>query len=157
MAVDHDTQMTDWSKKMRKRTASIALAGLLALAACSGTSGDTVPDTLSDTTTAGASDGTDATSDALAAVAAFQEDIQALSDAIAESDSAEELRSAWDTLNAELTASVESVREDGSIAREEIEASLDTFEQELDEIEVNEDVRTAWEELRTNLEQLMAN
>ena len=56
--------------------------------------------------TAGTSGGTEASSDALAAVAAFQEDIQALSDAISESDSAEELRSAWDTLNAELTESV---------------------------------------------------
>ncbi len=80
-----------------------------------------------------------------------------MSDAISESDSAEELRSAWDTLNTELTASVESIREDGSIAREEIEASLDAFEQQLDDIEVNEDVRTAWDELRTNLEQLMTN
>jgi len=138
---------------MRKRTTSIALAGLLALAACSGTTGDT----LTDTTLAGTSEGTGTSSDALAAVAAFQEDIQALSDAISESESAEELRDAWDTLNAELTASVESVREDGAIAREEIEESLDTFEQQLDDIEVNEDVRTAWEDLRTNLEQLMTN
>ena len=142
---------------MRKAATSIALAGLLALAACSDTTGGTTSEGLTGTTLAGTSGGTDASSDALAAVAAFQEDIQALSDAIEESDSAEEVRSAWDTLNAELTASVESIREDGSIAREEIEASLDTFEQQLDEIEVNEDVRTAWEELRTNLEQLMTN
>ena len=110
---------------------------------------DTVTDTgLTDTTTAGTSDGTDATSDALAAVAAFQEDIQALSDAISESDSAEELRSAWDTLNAELDC-LRGISSRGWVnRREEIEASLDTFEQELDEIEVNEDVRTAWEELR---------
>ena len=109
---------------MRKRATSIALAGLLALAACSGTTGATTSEALTDTTLAGTSGGTEASSDALAAVAAFQEDIQALSDAISESESAEELRSAWDTLNAELTESVESVREDGSIAREEIEASL---------------------------------
>jgi phage-related minor tail protein len=141
---------------MRKAATSIALAGLLALAACSGATGGTTSEALTGTTLAGTG-GTDAASDALAAVAAFQEDIQALSDAIAESDSAEEVRTAWDTLNAELTASVESIREDGSIAREEIEASLDTFEQQLDEIEVSEDVRTAWEELRANLEQLMAN
>lgn len=141
---------------MRKAARSIALAGLLALAACSGATGGTTSEALTGTTLAGTG-GTDAASDALAAVATFQEDIQAVSDAIAESDSAEEVRTAWDTLNAELTASVESIREDGSIAREEIEASLDTFEQQLDEIEVSEDVRTAWEELRANLEQLMSN
>ena len=141
---------------MRKAATSIALAGLLALAACSGATGGTTSEALTGTTLAGTG-GTDAASDALAAVATFQEDIQAVSDAIAESDSAEEVRTAWDTLNAELTASVESIREDGSIAREEIEASLDTFEQQLDEIEVSEDVRTAWEELRANLEQLMSN
>ena len=142
---------------MRKTATSIALAGLLALAACSGATGGTTSEAPTGTTLAGTSGGTDASSEALAAIAAFQEDIQTLSDAIAESESAEEVRSAWDTLNAELTASVESIREDGTIAREEIEASLDTFEQQLDEIEVNEDVRTAWEELRTNLEQLMSN
>jgi phage-related minor tail protein len=142
---------------MRKGATSIALAGLLALVACSDTTGGTTSEALTGTTLAGTTEGTDASSDALGAVAAFQEDIQALSDAISESDSAEELRSAWDTLNAELTASVESIREDGSIAREEIETSLDAFEQQLDEIEVNEDVRTAWDELRTNLEQLMTN
>ena len=139
---------------MRNRATSIALAGLLTLAACSGTTGGTTSEALTGTTLTGTSGGTGATSDALAAVAAFQEDIQALSDAIAESESAEQLSSAWDTLNAELTASVESVREDGAIARSEIEQSLDAFEQQLDDIEVNEDVRTAWEELRTNLEQL---
>jgi len=142
---------------MRKGVTSIALAGLVALAACSDTTGSTTTEALTGTTLAGTPGGTDTSSDALAAVAAFQEDIQTLSDAIAESESADEVRSAWDTLNAELTASVESIREDGTIAREEIEASLDTFEQQLDEIEVNEDVRTAWEELRTNLEQLMTN
>ena len=142
---------------MRKRATSIALAGLLALAACSDTTGSTTSEALTGTTLTGTSGGTGASSDALAAVAAFQEDIQTLSDAISESDSGEELRSAWDTLNAELTASVESIREDGAIARDEIEASLDAFEQELDEIEVSDDVRTAWYELRTNLEQLMTN
>ncbi len=142
---------------MSNRAISIALAGLLALAACSGASGGTTSEALTGTTLAGTSGGTDASSDALAAVATFQGDIQALSDAISESESAEELRSAWDSLNAELTASVESVREDGAIAREEIEESLDTFEQQLDDIEVNEDVRSAWEELRANLEQLMTN
>ena len=93
---------------MRKGATSIALAGLLALAACSDTTGDnTTSEATTGTTLAGTTEGTDASSDALGAVAAFQEDIQALSDAISESDSAEELRSAWDTLNTELTASVE--------------------------------------------------
>jgi len=142
---------------MRKGVTSIALAGLLALAACSDTTASTTSEALTGTTLAGPSGATDTSYDAHPAFAGCQEDIQALSDAIAESESAEEVRSAWDTLNAELTASVESIREDGAIAREEIEASMDTFEQQLDEIEVSEDVRTAWEELRTNLEQLMTN
>ena len=142
---------------MRLRATSIALAGLLAVAACSDTTGDTIPEATTDTTLAGTSGGTDASSGDLGAVAEFQDDIQALSDAISESESAEELRSAWDALNAELTASVESIREGGAIAREEIEASLDEFEEQLDAIEVNEDVRTAWDQLRTNLEQLMPN
>ena len=43
---------------MRKRATSIALAGLLALAACSGTTGATTSEALTDTTLAGTSGGT---------------------------------------------------------------------------------------------------
>jgi phage-related minor tail protein len=91
------------------------------------------------------------------AINEFQGEIDGLSDAISESEAADDLSAAWQTLSAELAASVESLREDGSIAREEIEASLEDFEQQLDELDVEQNVRTAWEELRTNLEQLMTN
>ena len=102
-------------------------------------------------------EGPDASSDALAAVAAFQEDIQALSDAISESESGggAEVGLGHAEHRAHCLRRVDFARTGDR--REEIEASLDAFEQQLDEIEVNEDVRTAWDELRTNLEQLMTN
>jgi gas vesicle protein len=89
-------------------------------------------------------------------MAEFQAEIDELSDAISESEAAQELSSAWDTLNAELAASVATMREDGTIAREEIESGLEDFEQQLDDLEVEENVRIAWESLRSHVEALMS-
>jgi ABC-type glycerol-3-phosphate transport system substrate-binding protein len=121
---------------MRRRSMIVALAGALALGACSGTTDATLPEDLTESTLVDTTD--------MEAIAEFQAEI-------------EDLSAAWGTLNAELAASVASIQEDGAIAREEIESGLDTFEQRLDELDVEENVRTAWEELRSKVEQLMTN
>jgi len=79
---------------MRKGVIATALVGVLALAACSNATGGTTSEALTGTTLAGTSGATDASSDALAAIATIQEDIQAMSDAISESESGEEVRAA---------------------------------------------------------------
>ena len=89
-------------------------------------------------------------------MAEVQAELDQLSDAISESEAAEELTSAWNTLSTELAASIATMREAGTISREEVESGLETFEQRLDELDVEEDVRTAWESLRSHLEQVMA-
>jgi hypothetical protein len=89
-------------------------------------------------------------------VGQFEDEIDNLSDAIASSESGQELSSAWDTLKVELAATVATLRAEGAVAREDVEAALDAFEQELDAIDVDESVSTAWDELRSHLEQLMS-
>lgn len=150
---------------MRKRILLLALMGTFAVAACSeGTVGTTLDDGAatmptsgtSGTTSGAATDGTAGETGDPETMAEFQAEIDELSDAISESEAADELNSAWDTLNAELAASIAAIQEDGTIAREEIESSLEDFEQQLDELDVEENVRTAWESLRSHVEALMS-
>jgi gas vesicle protein len=89
-------------------------------------------------------------------IAELEAEIDQLGSAIAESEAADELAAAWDTLGDEISAAVASIGEDGTIAREEIESELESFEQNLDDLEVEENVRTAWEALRSHLEQLFS-
>jgi hypothetical protein len=143
---------------MTKRSIALVMAGAIAVGACADTTtGSTLPadqagDTSVDTATSGTGPATD-----LEAITEFQAEIDELSDAISESEAADDLSAAWQTMSAELAASIEAIREDGAVAREEIESGLETFEQRLDELDVEENVRTAWEALRSHLEQLMTN
>jgi hypothetical protein len=147
---------------MRRRILALTFMGTLAIAACAdGTTTETGDDGVatmptsgtSGTTSAAATDGT-AGGTGPETIAEFQAEIDDLGDAISESEAAQELRSAWDTLNAELAASIASLREDRTAAREEIESSLEEFEQRLDELDVDENVRAAWESLKSQVEAL---
>jgi len=141
---------------MRTRSIAVVMAGAIALGACAGsTTGSTLPeDQAGDTTVASETSGT---GPAIEAITEFQAEIDELSDAISESEAAGDLSAAWETLNTDLAAAMAAIREDGAIAREEIESGLETFEQRLDELDVEENVRTAWEALRSHLEQLTTN
>jgi hypothetical protein len=134
---------------MRNRGTAIALAGLIALAACSDTTTASTLDEALTGTTLGAT--------VVDTIAELETQIEEFSDAVTESESAQDLSSAWDTLRTELAATVASFRTEGAIAREEIESDLDAFQEELDEIQVEDEVRSAWEDLRSQLEQLMSN
>jgi hypothetical protein len=142
---------------MRRRLLLLTLGSALVLAACSDTggagdatatlptSGTTALDTENDSGQTGTGE----------ALAEFQTEVDQLSDAIAESEAAQDLSTAWTTLSAELAAGIATMQEDGTVAREEIESGIEEFEQRLDELNVEENVRTAWESLRTQIEQLM--
>lgn len=148
---------------MRRKLYLLTISSALVLAACSETGGTdlttgtaTMPTSGgTETTSAGGTEGTSGDTTATDEMAEFQAEIQELSDAISESEAADDLRTAWNTLSAELAAGIASIREDGAIAREEIESGLEEFEQRLDDLDVEEDVRTAWESLRTRVEDLM--
>jgi gas vesicle protein len=145
---------------MRHRKLIIALvAGALAFGACTqdttdgtDTTGVTGTEPAPSTTMSGAE-----TTFALdETMVELEAEIDQLGSAIAESEAADELTAAWDTLGNEISAAVASIGEDGTIAREEIESELESFEQNLDDLEVEENVRTAWEALRSHLEQLFS-
>jgi hypothetical protein len=142
---------------MRTKLWLFTIVTALALAACSETGGtdlaeETTPTAGATGTTTG---GTSGETGASETIAELQAEFDDLSEAIAESGTPEELASAWDTLSTEIIASIAALREDRTIAREEIESSVEEFEQSLEDLEVDEDVRTAWEALRSHLEQLM--
>ena len=147
---------------MRKRLWLLIAGSALVLAACSDTGGDsladgteTMPTSGTSGTTAPATGGSADESAASETMAEVQAELDQLSDAISESEAAEELTSAWNTLSTELAASIATMREDGTISREEVESGLENSERRLDELDVEEEVRPAGESLRPHLEQVM--
>jgi hypothetical protein len=140
---------------MRTKLLLFTIVSALALTACSETGGtdqETTPTADATGTTLG---GTTVATGASETIAELQAEFDDLSEAIAASDTPDELASAWDTLSVEIAASIAALREDRTIAREEIESSVEAFEQSLEDLEVDEEVRTAWEALRSHLEELM--
>jgi gas vesicle protein len=144
---------------MRQRNLIIALlAGAVALGACSQDTTDTDTTGVTGTEPAPSTtiSGNETTSAGDETMIELEAEIDQLGSAIAESEAADELSAAWDTLGDEISAAVASIGEDGAIAREEIESELESFEHNLDDLEVEENVRTAWEALRSHLEQLFS-
>ena len=144
---------------MRMKLLSSALAAALALAACSDTAGtDLTEDATLPTSGAGpdVTTGTSPQTDDADTLAGLQAELEQMSEAISESEASQELETAWDMLSAELAAAVAEMREDGTIAEEEIESGLEDFDQRLDELEVEENVRAAWESLRAQFEQMVS-
>ena len=138
---------------MSSRAMVFVLATTLVVGSCADASPDeSVPGDSSSDTAAATTISAGAEDEALGQV---EDEIDNLSDAISSSESAQELRSAWDTLKVELAATVSTLRAQGSVAREDVESALDAFEQELEAIDVDENVNAAWDELRSHLEQLM--
>ena len=66
------------------------------------------------------------------------------------------MSSAWDALKVEMAATVATLRAEGDVARDDVEAAVDTFQQELDALDVEENVSAAWDELRAHVEQLIS-
>lgn len=148
---------------MRRRLLLLAIVSTLALAACSDTAGTdptdgaaTMPTSDTSGTTSGATEDTSGMAADPETMADLQAQLDEFSDAVAQSQAAQDLETSWNTLSAELAASVAAISEDGTVAREEIESGLEDFEERLDELDVEESVRSAWESLRSQLEQVMA-
>jgi type I site-specific restriction endonuclease len=141
------------AKIMRRRIMAFVLATIV-LGACADASTDeSVPADTSSDTAAASTVSADGQEEALGQ---FEDEIDSLSEAIASSESAQELSSAWDALKVELTATVATLRAGGAAARDDVDAALDTFEQELDALDIEENVSAAWDELRSHVEQLMS-
>jgi hypothetical protein len=143
---------------MKTRISLLIAGSALMLAACADSDGGLADGTLTLPTSGPEATTDDTSSDGAApeTVTELQAEIEALGDAISESAAADELNAAWTTLSAEVAASIAGIREDGTIAREEIESGVEEFQETLDELDVEESVRTAWETLRSRLEQMMS-
>jgi hypothetical protein len=143
---------------MKTRISLLIVGSALALAACADSDGGLAEGTVTTATSGPEATTGDTSADGTAPemVTELQAEVEALGDAISESETAEELNAAWTTLSAQVAASIAGIREDGTIAREEIESAVEEFEEQLDELDVEENVRTAWEELRSRLEQMMS-
>jgi hypothetical protein len=129
---------------------ALALVGVLGVSACAeSASTDTldVPTTLSQEGTG------DTGQPDITGLGDLETEIEDFATAIAESDAADEVRSAWNTLAAELMTVVESAEDGTAVPRERIESELDEFAETLDGLEVEENVRAAWQNLRTQLEE----
>jgi enamine deaminase RidA (YjgF/YER057c/UK114 family) len=130
------------------------LAGLLALAACSG-DGLEVSSELDAVTDVTVTD--EVEQSALELASDVEEQMDMLTEEIQTSEAASELESAWSNIQTSVTAAIASMQSDGTVATDEIEEALDEFQTELDAAgdEIAPEVRSAWESLKTSLQDLM--
>lgn len=125
----------------------LALAGAVAVAACSDTQ-----ESLDDTVTA--LPGED---DVAELISEVQADIEEVNRELADSEAADELRVAWSELNSELTGAIQSITSNQAVDTEAVRNQLDEFQSELEAAgaEVSDELRSAWIELRSKFERLL--
>lgn len=123
----------------------VALAGAVAVAACSDT-----PEGLTPTSLPGEEDVAEL-------VAEVQADIEEVNTELANSEAADELRTAWSELNAELTTAIQSITSNQAVDTEAVRNQLDEFQSEVEAAgdEVSDELRSAWIELRSKFERLL--
>ena len=131
----------------RVRILILALAGAIAIAACSDT-----PEGLDDVVTS--LPGQD---DVVELAAEVQADIEEVSTELANSEAAEELGTAWSELNAELNTTIQSIISNQAVDTDAVRNQLDEFQSEVDAAgdEVSDELRSAWIELRSKFERLL--
>jgi Sec-independent protein translocase protein TatA len=91
------------------------------------------------------------------AIAEAQEEMADIGQEIEQSEAAEDLRQAWEDLQADLSAFFTSLQAEERIDTEHIQQILDDFEQQLDQAgdQVTPELRDAWESLRAHIERLL--
>jgi predicted nuclease with TOPRIM domain len=131
----------------RVRILILALAGAVAVAACSDT-----PEVLDDAMTS--LPGED---DVAELVTEIQSDIEDVTTEIENSEAADELRSTWSEVRSELAGALDSMTSNQAVDTETLRDRLDQFQNDLEATgeEVGDDLRSAWLELRSKLEQLL--
>jgi hypothetical protein len=144
---------------MRKlNVATLALGGLLLLAAC-GETEVTVPTTdPGSVTTADPTTGDDMTDDIATTVAEVQSEVSELATEVQNSSAAAELQESWNALQADLLAAVAAIGDDGTIDGSAVQEEMEAFQSQLDALgeEAEPALMEAWETLRVRLQSLMS-
>jgi gas vesicle protein len=138
---------------MKKSAAAALLAGMLAMAACGAPATTTTQGLPGSTAGSDQSASTESGSLADDAMADLESDIEDFATRVAASDSADEVRDAWNALAARLMTVVESAEDGTSEAREQLMAELDEFSETLSQLQVEGEVRSAWDALRARIEE----
>jgi ABC-type glycerol-3-phosphate transport system substrate-binding protein len=128
------------------KTLLVLLAGLFALAACSGTAD----------TTDGSISSLPPEEDVSATAADVQAELSALATEIESSEAADDIRTAWSSVQTEITAAIATFTADGDVDTDALQSEFDNFEAQLDALgdEVGDDLRESWLEVRQQVEQL---
>lgn len=88
-------------------------------------------------------------------VGQIEDSITQLGEDIEASELQADLESAWDSVDEELSETVDSIRAGEAIDTDAIEQQMDEFQQTLDSVDAEQDLRDAWTELRTDLQGLI--
>lgn len=129
------------------KTITFSALLILTLGACTGGTVETTPEELEETAT-----------DVAAAIAAAQEDLADLGQAIENSEAEEDLRAAWEDLQGDLTPVFTSLQTDQPVDQERVMQILDEFQADLEAAgaEIEPELRDTWESLRDHIERLMS-
>jgi hypothetical protein len=85
----------------------------------------------------------------------IEDSITQLGEEIEASELQADLESAWDSVDEELSQTVDSIRAGEAIDTDAIEQQMEEFQQTLESVDAEQDLRDAWTELRADLQDLM--
>lgn len=128
------------------KTLLFVFVGLLALAACSGTTD----------TTDGSVSSLPSGEDVGDAAAEVQGELSALAAEIESSEAADDIRAAWSDVQTEISSAIATWTADGDVDTAALQSEFDEFETQLDALgdEVGDDLRESWLQVRQQVEQL---
>lgn len=137
--------------RIQTKTAALGLSAAMMLSACNGTLEE-----LQSGTNASVAD--DVERHAVELAAEIQGDMESLSQQIQSSGTDQEIRDAWNAVQAELTAALASMQTDGAITADGLEEELNDFESVLQAAQANvqPELESTWVSLRSKVERLMS-
>lgn len=139
-----------------KKIAALLLAGAMVLGACSDDSLDDAADELDEATNGSVAD--EVEQNAVELATEVEAEMSSLATAIQNSEAAADLETAWNDVQAELTAAIASMQTDGSIETDELEDELDEFQSAIEQASdsVEPELMDSWDSLRSKIEQMMS-
>ena len=140
-----------------KKTLALALAGSMALAACSSATTDGVEGAIDDATgtiAEGAEDvtGTTMSAETSEAVAKLQTSVDVVTEELGEADASADVMTAWNEMTARVSTAIVAAETDTPFDASAVEDTLNRFESTIEQSDVADSLGTAWEDFRTSLQ-----